>query len=190
MSALCLMGRALCVTWVAQGGFVYFEYVLWNMAVCERETMTLPADAFPFGNRLPSPDDRQIANHLRRILSSQKPGEAKLHLTDPKTRKPVEITLTPAMSDLFLELLRHIGSGDAVTLVPIHQMLTTQQAADLLNISRPYLIKLIEKGEIAHSMVGQHRRLKAEDVLAYKTERDKVRSKATDDVIADGADRY
>ena len=152
--------------------------------------MTLPANALPFGNRLPSADDRQIANQLRRILASQKAGEAKLHLTDPKTRKPVEITLTPAMSDLFLELLRYIGSGDAVALVPIRQMLTTQQAADLLSMSRPYLIKLIEKGEIAHSMVGQHRRLKAENVLAYKAERDKVRLKAIDDLITGGADQY
>ena len=152
--------------------------------------MTLPANALPFGNRLPSADDRQIANQLRRILSSQKAGEAKLRVPDPKTRKPVEITLTPAMSDLFLELLRHIGSGDAVTLVPIHQMLTTQQAADLLNMSRPYLIRLIEKGDIPHSMVGRHRRLKTEDVFAYKAERDKIRSKAMDDLIADGSDLY
>ena len=152
--------------------------------------MTLQANALPFGNRPPAADDRQIANQLRRILASQKPGEAKLHLTDPKTRKPVEISLTPAMSDLFLKLLRHIGSGDAVTLVPIQQMLTTQQAADLLNMSRPYLIRLIEKGDVAHSMVGRHRRLKAEDVFAYKAERDKIRSKAMDDLIADGAGRY
>ena len=152
--------------------------------------MTLPATALPFGNRLPSADDRQIANQLRRILASQKAGEAKLHIPDPKTRNPVEITLTPAMSDLFLELLRHIGSGDAVTLVPIHQMLTTQQAADLLNMSRPYLIRLIEKGDIPHSMVGRHRRLKAEDVFAYKAARDKIRSKAMDELIADGSDLY
>ncbi|OYZ87295.1 MAG: DNA-binding protein [Sphingomonadales bacterium 17-56-6] len=152
--------------------------------------MTLPANTLPFGNRLPSADDRQIANQFRRILASQKAGEAKLRVRDPKTRKPVEITLTPAMSDLFLELLRHIGSGDAVTLVPIQQMLTTQQAADLLNMSRPYLIRLIEKGDIPHSMVGRHRRLKAEDVFAYKAERDKIRSKAMDDLIAYGADQH
>ena len=66
----------------------------------------------------------------------------------------------------------------------------TQQTADLLNMSRPYLIKLIEKGYIPHSMVGRHRRLKAEDVFAYKTARDKIRSKAMDELIADGADLY
>jgi excisionase family DNA binding protein len=94
------------------------------------------------------------------------------------------------MSDLFLELLRYIGSGDAVTLLPIQQMLTTQQAADLLNVSRPFLIKLIEKGDIPHSMVGRHRRLKAEDLFAYKSARDKARAEALDELIADSADLY
>jgi excisionase family DNA binding protein len=94
------------------------------------------------------------------------------------------------MSDLFLELLRYIGSGDAVTLLPIQQMLTTQQAADLLNVSRPFLIKLIEKGDIPHSMVGRHRRLKAEDVFAYKSARDNARAEALDELIADSADLY
>ena len=152
--------------------------------------MTLPANTLPFGNRLPSADDRQIANQLRRVLAAQKAGEAKLRVPDPKTRKLVEIALTPAMSDLFLELLRHIGSGDAVTLIPIQQMLTTQQAADMLNISRPYLIKLIEKGVIPHSKVGRHRRLKAEDIFAYKASRDESRAKAMDDLLAGDADLY
>lgn len=152
--------------------------------------MTLPANALPFGNRLPSADDRQIANQLRRILAAQKAGQATLRVPDPETKRPVEITLTPAMSDLFLELLRHIGSGDAVTLVPIQQMLTTQQAADLLNVSRPYFIKLLEKEDIPHSMVGRHRRIKAEDVFAYKAARDATRSDAMDEIIASDADLY
>jgi excisionase family DNA binding protein len=152
--------------------------------------MTLPASALPFGNRLPSADDRQIANQLRRILAAQKAGEATLRVPDPETKRPLEITLTPAVSDLFLELLRHIGSGDAVTLGPIQQMLTTQQAADLLNVSRPYLIKLIERGDIPHSTVGRHRRLKAEDVFAYKIARDKARSDALDELVANDADLY
>lgn len=152
--------------------------------------MTLPASALSFGDRLPSADDRQIANQLCQILAAHKAGEAHLQVSDPATKKPVEITLTPAMSDLFLELLRYIGSGDAVTLLPIQQMLTTQQAADLLNVSRPFLIKLIEKGDIPHSMVGRHRRLKAEDVFAYKSARDKARAEALDELIADSADLY
>lgn len=152
--------------------------------------MTLPASALPFGNRLPSADDRQIANLLRQILAAHKAGEAHLQVSDPATKKPVDITLTPAMSDLFPELLRYIGSGDAVTLLPIQQMLTTQQAADLLNVSRPYLIKLIERGDIPHAMVGRHRRLKAEDVFAYKSARDRARAEALDELMSDSKDLY
>lgn len=152
--------------------------------------MTSPASASPLGNRLPSAEDRQIANQLRQILAAHKAGEAHLQVFDPATKKPVDITLTLAMSDLFIQLLRYIGSGDAVTLLSIEQMLTTQQAADLLDVSRPYLIKLIEKGDIAHSMVGRHRRVKAEDVFAYKSARDKARAEAMDELISDSKDLY
>lgn len=152
--------------------------------------MTLPANALPFGNRLPSADDRQIANQLRRVLAAQKNGEAVLRVPDPDTMRPVEITLTPAMADLFLEMLRHIGSGNAVTLVPIQQMLTTQQAADLLNVSRPYFIKLLEAGEIEFTTVGRHRRIRAEDVFAYKAARDEARSDALREMMAIDADLY
>ena len=152
--------------------------------------MTSSASASPFGNRLPSAEDRQIANQLRQILAAHNAGEAYLQVFDPATKKPVVITLTLAMSDLFIQLLRYVGSGDAVTLLPIQQMLTTQQAADLLDVSRPYLIKLIEKGDIAHSMVGRHRRVKAEDVLAYKSARDKARAEALDELISDSKDLY
>jgi excisionase family DNA binding protein len=142
------------------------------------------------GNRRPSAEDRQIANQLRQILAAHKAGEAHLQVFDPATKERVDITLSPAMSDLFLELLRYIGSGHAVTLLPIQQMLTTQQAADLLNVSRPYLIKLIEKGDIAHSMVGRHRRVKAEDLFAFKSARDKARAEASDELISDSKDLY
>lgn len=152
--------------------------------------MTSPASALPLGDRLPTAEDRQIANQLCQILAAHKAGEAHLQVFDPATKKPVNITLTAAMSDLFIQLLRYIGSGDAVTLLPIQQMLTTQQAADLLNVSRPYLIKLIEKGDIPHSMVGRHRRVKAEDVFAYKSARDSVRADALDELMSDSKDLY
>lgn len=84
----------------------------------------------------------------------------------------------------------NIGSGDAVTVLPIQQMLTTQQAADLLNVSRPYLIKLIEKGDIPHSMVGRHRRVKAEDLFAHKSARDRARAEALDELMSDSKDLY
>lgn len=88
------------------------------------------------------------------------------------------MVLTHDLARLFLDLLRHIGSGDAVTLVPITQMLTTQQAADILNVSRPYLIQLLERDDIRFTLIGRHRRIKAEDLFAYKKRRDEQRDAA------------
>lgn len=144
--------------------------------------MTIPAFAEGLGGRLPSDSEKAAANHLRRILAAHAPGDAKLRVLDEETKQPAEITLSPALSNLLMELLRHVGRGDAVTLVPVSQMLTTQQAADVLNVSRPFLISLLDKGEIEHSLVGRHRRIKADHLFAYKQARDKKRSDALSDL--------
>ncbi|WP_313807360.1 helix-turn-helix domain-containing protein [Sphingobium sp.] len=152
--------------------------------------MTMPAFAEEIGSRLPSAGEKDAANQLRKIIAAHAAGDAKLRLLEEGDKTPTEITLTPAMSQLLMELLRHIGKGDAVTLVPISQMLTTQQAADVLNVSRPYLISLLDRKEIAHTLVGRHRRVRAEDLFAYKRERDGQRSKALDDLAATDAELF
>lgn len=142
--------------------------------------MIMPAFAEELGGRLPSAHEREAANQLRRILASHASGDSKLRIIDDENKKPSEITLTPALSKLLTELLRHVGSGDAVTLVPVSQMLSTQQAADILNVSRPFLISLLDKGEMEHELVGRHRRVKAENLFAYKRTRNEKRGKALD----------
>ncbi|WP_439402795.1 excisionase family DNA-binding protein [Bradyrhizobium sp. DASA03068] len=97
-------------------------------------------------------------------------------------KKPTEITLPPSLSCLLMQLLGQIARGDAVSLVPGHEMLTTQPAADNLNVSRPFLISLLERGDMNYRMVGRHRRIRAEDLLAYKRVRDKKRNKALSDL--------
>ncbi len=144
--------------------------------------MTVPALAAQLDDRLPSAHDREAANQLRKIIAARAAGGGMLRVTDERTTSSSEITLTPALSSLLLELLRHVGRGDAVTLVPLSQMLTTQQAADILNVSRPYLVSLLDKGDIEHSLVGRHRRIKADHLFAYKRARDKRRSKALADL--------
>ena len=67
-------------------------------------------------------------------------------------------------------------------MVPVHQELTTQQAADLLNISRQYLVRLLEEGKIPYTRTGKHRRLRIDDVVAYKQARDRERSESLDEL--------
>ncbi|HSF96930.1 MAG TPA: excisionase family DNA-binding protein [Thermohalobaculum sp.] len=145
--------------------------------------MTIPASAEPFGGRLPSEREQESANQLRRILAARMATDADTRLKIAEDGgKTSDIVLSPALSALLLDLLRHVGRGDAVTLVPVGQMLTTQQAADILNVSRPYLIGLLEKGEIGFTLVGRHRRIRAEDLFAYKRKRDETRARALEEL--------
>ncbi|SFJ77892.1 DNA binding domain-containing protein, excisionase family [Bosea sp. OK403] len=150
--------------------------------------MTIPASAEKIGGRLPSASEKAAANQLRKVLASHAAGDAKLRVLAKDDRKPSEVTLTPGLSALLMELLRYIGKGDAVTLVPVSQMLTTQQAADILNVSRPHLISLLEKGAIKFELVGRHRRISANDLFAYRHARDEKRSRALRDLAEMDAD--
>ena len=77
-----------------------------------------------------------------------------------------------------------------MTFVPNSKQLTTQQAADILNVSRPYLIKLLEEGELPHTKTGRHRRVEARDVFAFKRERDAERDRRLDSLIGKDQDLY
>ncbi|MFN8733770.1 MAG: helix-turn-helix domain-containing protein [Hyphomonadaceae bacterium] len=146
--------------------------------------MTMPAYAQELGSRLPSANERAVANNLRQILAAHAQGGTTLRLQQSVDQPPTEVTLTPGLSALLIELLRHLGQGDAVTLVPISQQLTTQQAADILNVSRPFLINILERGDLPFERVGRHRRIKAEDLFEYKRSRDGRRSQALDALAA------
>lgn len=146
--------------------------------------MTTPAFAQPLGDRLPSARERAAANQLRTILAAQSTGDVdqRLRVLDDRGQTTAEVVLTPGLSHLLMELLRHIGRGDAVTLVPVSQMLTTQQAADILNVSCPYFVGLLDRGELPHALVGRHRRVKAEHLFDYKRKRDLKRDAALTDL--------
>ena len=80
-----------------------------------------------------------------------------------------KIELPSIAVELLSEILHQLGEGSALTLTPKHKFVTTQEAADCLNVSRPFLVKLLESGEIPFEKVGNRRRVLADDLQKYKS---------------------
>jgi len=126
---------------------------------------------------LPSEEDAALAEQSSRTLSAyiSSTQNAAIVIKEGKKQEQVEI---PAQAlRLLVDILTQMGEGNAVTLVPIHHELSTQEAADLLNVSRPYFVSLLEEGRIPFRKVGTKRRILAKDVLAYKMKEDEARLK-------------
>lgn len=105
--------------------------------------------------------------------------DARCSLVGPRGES---IELPEPIFHLLARVAEVLARGDAITLVPVHQELTTQQAADLLNISRQYLVRLLEEGKIPYTRTGKHRRLRIDDVVAYKQVRDRERGESLDEL--------
>lgn len=95
-----------------------------------------------------------------------------------------DVVIPATTFHLLVDILSQMAQGNAVSIVPIHAELTTQEAADILNVSRPFLIKLIESQEIPCRKVGRHRRIRFADLMEYKQKTDSQRTKALDELAA------
>jgi|SRR5664280_1954614 excisionase family DNA binding protein len=90
--------------------------------------------------------------------------------------------------EVLVEAARALRQGKAVSIVPTSHELTTQQAADLLNVSRPHLISLLERGDIPFMKVGTHRRVRFQDILEYRSKRSALRRKVLAELTTDAQD--
>ncbi len=146
------------------------------------------ADLLSNGTELttPSPADTQLAQEssqrLAKIIGAKK-QTAELRI-QPEGGEEESISIPVSVLGLFTEILTELGKGNAVTLLPIHAELTTQQAADLLNVSRPFLIELLDKGEIPHQKVGARSHVLLQDLIAYKRKTDQRRLPALEELSA------
>ena len=89
-----------------------------------------------------------------------------------------QVDLPTSALRLLVEILSELAAGNAVKVVPVHAELTTQEAADLLNVSRPHLIKLLEEGALAFHRTGKHRRVRFADIMQFKAKRDAASEQA------------
>ena len=141
--------------------------------------MPHPANVTDLTQRLPTHDEVASAAEASRALAQAQAESGSLQFNDSNGD---QIHLAPAIADLIVDLLGHVAQGNMVTLVPTGAMLTTQQAADILNVSRPFLSKLLKENKIPHVPVGSHRRVMFEDLMAYKARRDSARKAALDEL--------
>ena len=120
---------------------------------------------------IPSDQDAMLAREASRELEQHGVADANLRFQVGKAGREVKtLELPPAAVRLLKQLLEEMGKGHAVTVVPIDTEITTQQAADLLNVSQPYLIRMIDRGELSVRLVGNQRRLPLIEVLERKKE--------------------
>ncbi|WP_320837316.1 excisionase family DNA-binding protein [Zhongshania sp.] len=95
-----------------------------------------------------------------------------------------DLVLPGHVLQILLDVLAEMSKGNAISLVPHHQEISTQEAANLLNVSRPFLVGLLEKGAIPFRKVGAHRRVLLTDLMSYKDQTQQQRSKALDELAA------
>jgi excisionase family DNA binding protein len=132
----------------------------------------------------PSEKEAEVARNSMRLLSHHvhEGKSLTVKLTDGDEEQ--SIALPAAAVTLLMDILGAMASGRGVTLIPENAELTTVQAAEILNVSRPFLIKLLEEKEIPFRKVGSHRRVRMEDIMNYKQKIDKEREYILEQLVA------
>lgn len=133
---------------------------------------------------LPTESDATLAQETCRLLAQRIRSSAPLSFRILDASKEETLLIPAPAVKMLVRILEEMALGNAVTLTPVHAELTTQEAADMLNISRPSLIQLLEDGKIEYRKVGTHRRVKFEAVMSYKRAADAERRAALAELAA------
>jgi excisionase family DNA binding protein len=124
---------------------------------------------------------RTAASRIIPFVRGQASQTAYLTFADGKE----SIVLPSGSLEIFNSILESMAAGHGIMIFPQYAELTTMEAADILNVSRPYLIGLLEKKEIPYRLVGRHRRIRMEDILEYKERIDREREAILDQMVAE-----
>ena len=138
---------------------------------------------------IPNNKDIELAKQSSRTLAGLLNKKAKtfdFELSDSNGTK--KIVLPAYALKILSDILTQMSKGNAVTIVPLHAELTTQEAAEILNVSRPFIIKLLEDGKISYKMVGTRRKILFKNVMLYKETMYRARLKTLDELSKDAQD--
>lgn len=134
---------------------------------------------------LPSEAEATLAKETSRVLASRlRDGDPMQFRIIDDHSSEATVKLPASAVRLLVRILEEMARGNVVTLIPVHAELTTQEAADMLNISRPSLIQILDAGEIEYRRVGTHRRVRFEGLMKYKRRADAARRAALAELAA------
>ena len=134
--------------------------------------------------QLPTPQEMEQARQSSHTLSKYANTERVQLALRGSNGEADDLILPGQVLQLLLDVLAEIAKGNAISLMPVNQEISTQEAASLLNVSRPFLVGLLEKSEIPFRKVGAHRRVFLKDVLDYKERIDQRRAQTLDQLAA------
>jgi excisionase family DNA binding protein len=133
---------------------------------------------------LPAEREVQAAVQGQRALAAYLATQFETHhiqIFDDKNQAH-QVELPTSALRLLVDILAELADGNAVKVVPVHAELTTQEAADLLNVSRPHLVKLLEEGAVPFHKTGKHRRIRFADLMQFKSDRDRSSEQAMEEL--------
>ena len=127
--------------------------------------------------------DQKAVGAIAHVLDTAKRGKAQL--LGPDGRRTI---IPQPVYEILHQAVRQLQLGNGITILPTAAELTTQQAADILQVSRPFLVKLLEEARIPFHKIGSHRRIYLRDVLRYKSARDEASKEALAQLVAEAQD--